>query len=180
MTLTNMQVSAEVLEDMMEHATEQFPLESCGLLAGHGEKVEKFVRTENILTSKHAFAINPAELARFLRKIRETNLEFLGIYHSHPSSSAWPSTRDRQEFHYTEVSYWIISLKTLSFRGQSRDQLDYPKRNLVKGKFDLFVTTKGKTIDDNILAKSTLQVAVRCFSWQSNHFVMQPFTVTAS
>ena len=39
MTLTNMQVSAEVLEDMMEHATEQFPLESCGLLAGHGEKV---------------------------------------------------------------------------------------------------------------------------------------------
>jgi len=175
-----MQVSTEVLEDMIEHATEQFPLESCGLLAGHGEKVERFVRTENILTSKHAFAINPAELVRFLREIREKNLEFVGIYHSHPSSSAWPSTRDRQEFHYPEVSYWIISLKTISVRGQIRSHLGSPTRKLEKGKFDLFVTTKGKTINDNILAKPTLQVVVRCFSWQSDHFVMQPFTVTAS
>jgi proteasome lid subunit RPN8/RPN11 len=43
--------------------------------------------------------------------LREIDREFLGVYHSHPGTRAQPSDRDVEEFHYRQVSYWILSLQ---------------------------------------------------------------------
>lgn len=39
--------------------------------------------------------MNPKEQIRALRDIRESGLELLAIYHSHPISDAWPSAHDK-------------------------------------------------------------------------------------
>ena len=39
--------------------------------------------------------MNPNEQIRALRAIRESGLELLAIYHSHPTSEAWPSAHDK-------------------------------------------------------------------------------------
>ncbi len=49
---------------MIDHASEQFPLESCGLLAGRSGRIKRLIRTENVRASRSEFTMNPAELVQ--------------------------------------------------------------------------------------------------------------------
>ena len=109
-----MEVSRQVFQAMIDHASEQFPLESCGLLVGRPGRIERLIRTENVRASRSEFAMNPAELVQVIRDHRKNELELVGIYHSHPASPAWPSNQDIEEFHYRGTSYWIVSLSEKS------------------------------------------------------------------
>ena len=57
------------------------------------------------------FEMDPMELFQFFRSLRATENVHLGIYHSHPSTEAYPSTTDVQESFYPDCSYFIVSLK---------------------------------------------------------------------
>ncbi len=46
-----------------------------------------------------------------MKDIRNSGTEFIGIYHSHPHSDAYPSKRDIDLAFYPEVSHVIVSLK---------------------------------------------------------------------
>lgn len=102
----------EVYRDMLRHALQEAPNECCGLLAGRDERIFRIQECTNALASPVRFSIPPPELFQFFRSLRERDLEFLGIYHSHPDGDPFPSGRDRQELHYHDVSYWIIALKS--------------------------------------------------------------------
>ena len=106
-----MRIRSSVVDDMITHAREDFPAECCGLLRGAQGLVTESVRCQNELQSRTAFSIPPQELFQFFRSTREMEMEFAGVYHSHPESPAAPSERDGREFYYPEVSYWVISLQ---------------------------------------------------------------------
>ncbi len=109
-----MELARQVLEDMIDHASEQFPLESCGLLVGRPGRIERLVRVKNLLGGRSEFAMEPREIVRVIRDHRNHKLGLVGIYHSHPASPARPSNRDIEEFYYRDASYWIVSLQEKS------------------------------------------------------------------
>ncbi len=109
--MDHIKIEETVLLDMREHARREYPLECCGLLWGQGKVVEGLFGATNEKASRTEFQIPAPELIAFMKSIRAKSKEFLGIYHSHPEGPACPSRRDAEEFHYREVSYWIVSLQ---------------------------------------------------------------------
>ncbi len=104
-------VTSDVIEGMQEHARQEYPLECCGLLTGHGKVIDGIQRATNERRSSRSFFVPPVELLAFMKATRRENREFLGIYHSHPDGNPRPSRRDANEFHYPGVGYWIVAVE---------------------------------------------------------------------
>lgn len=99
------------LGELVEHSRSQFPEEVCGILAGRGERVEKVYQMTNKDKSPESFFMEPEEQFKIMKEIRNSGLDFIGIYHSHPETEAHPSAHDVELVYYPDVSYVIISLK---------------------------------------------------------------------
>lgn len=105
------EIPRDILDRMVAHGLRERPLEACGLLTGRrAGEIESVVPMVNALGSPDAFSIAPLDLFEFFRGLRTQDSVLTGIYHSHPHSAAVPSAKDVREFHYPEVSYWIVSL----------------------------------------------------------------------
>ncbi len=70
------------------------PDEACGLLAGRQGRIERFLPVGNKDPSPDRFSTEPASLTRAHRAIRESGLEWRGVFHSHPRAEAFPSEAD--------------------------------------------------------------------------------------
>lgn len=99
---------------MIDHCKKHYPREACGLLLGKKRKVEEVFFTKNVRNSSSEYLVDPEEQFKIFEKMREENRELLGIYHSHPVTSAFPSPKDKQMAFYPEVSYIIVSLQNFS------------------------------------------------------------------
>ncbi len=117
-------LTKEQLEFIVEHAKERYPKEACGILSGKiidskknssYKLVSKIYRTNNISdTPVNCYLMDPKEQIDIFKKIRKENLKMLGIYHSHPQSSNYPSKRDSDMAFYEEAVYMIISLRNFN------------------------------------------------------------------
>lgn len=108
-------IRKKILERMAEEAGRTPSQECCGLLAGRDGVISEIFPGENALASATEFEIAPAELFRIFRAMRETGLEHLGIYHSHPRGPAAPSPRDVERAYYPEAAYFVIAAETRAF-----------------------------------------------------------------
>jgi len=105
---------------IIEHAQREAPREACGLLGGHGERIERVYPVTNRAElaveffaerglippgrdyrpdapgsiAVERFFMDPEEQFRVLREIERSRLEHLGSYHSHPATAAYPSRTD--------------------------------------------------------------------------------------
>jgi proteasome lid subunit RPN8/RPN11 len=104
------EIDAGVLAAMIEHARREAPLECCGLLLGTPGRLEECVPTRNAMASETRYLIDPAEHFAVIKRVRPGGRDILGAYHSHPRSPAIPSPTDREEAHYEDFLYLIISL----------------------------------------------------------------------
>jgi proteasome lid subunit RPN8/RPN11 len=95
-----------------EHALRERPAECCGLLSGTNGVITDIhpLRNEAERPETRYFA-SPADLFAAMRVMREAGKRLLGIYHSHPRSSAFPSSSDVEMAFYPEALYFIISLE---------------------------------------------------------------------
>jgi proteasome lid subunit RPN8/RPN11 len=101
-----------VLAGLIEHARDAAPLECCGLLAGHGDLIDEYVRTRNVRASAVAYEIDPREHISAMKNLRTRGRSILGAYHSHPRTAARPSPTDVAEAHYErDFVYVIVSLE---------------------------------------------------------------------
>lgn len=98
------------LAEMIAHAREEAPLEACGILAGIEGKVLKLYRAKNADRSPVSYRLEPEEQYRIFMDIEEKVWDILGIYHSHPTSPAFPSGRDLKQAYYPEAIYFVVSL----------------------------------------------------------------------
>jgi proteasome lid subunit RPN8/RPN11 len=102
-------IRAGIVEEMLHHARSEPGMECCGLLAGAGGVITKMFPAKNALASPTAYEVAPQELFQLFRRMREEELEHLGIYHSHPASENVPSPRDIELAAYPNEAYFIIS-----------------------------------------------------------------------
>jgi [CysO sulfur-carrier protein]-S-L-cysteine hydrolase len=108
----NCRITRTALQQMLEAARADSTHECCGLLAGRDGTITTAFVASNALASATAYEIAPQELFALFRKIRAQNLEFLGIYHSHPQTENIPSPTDIARAYYPEAAHFIISPQT--------------------------------------------------------------------
>lgn len=89
-----MQISAEDLELVTEHAIRDAPNECCGLLAVRDGVVTRVLIAENLAASPFRFEIAGPQLIRMIDDIEDAGEELGGIYHSHTRSEPFPSQTD--------------------------------------------------------------------------------------
>jgi proteasome lid subunit RPN8/RPN11 len=97
----------------------ELPNECCGLLAGHilpeGQppvaRVVKRYPLVNAAASPRAFESEPRSMFDAERDRRTLGLEFVAVYHSHPTSPPAPSRTDLARNYSVDVMNFIISLQ---------------------------------------------------------------------
>jgi len=108
----------EKVKKLIEHAKAESPSEACGLLAGlagrekkERREVKKVYKITNTDKARETFFMDSKEQFKAMKEIRNSGLEMVGIYHSHPHTKAYPSKRDVKLTYYPDASQVIISLK---------------------------------------------------------------------
>ncbi len=110
-------ISKSDYQTLQVHAEVAYPNECCGVLLGKiiaGERhVHAIVHCQNIRTgdASKRYEIDPAELVRVQREARESGMEIVGFYHSHPDHPAQPSPSDLEDAHWIGYSYVIIRVE---------------------------------------------------------------------
>ena len=98
-------------QELAKYAEAQKPYESCAILVGNETDeswtVKEVVLTENTAKSKVTFTISPDKEFEVDQKARESNMEIVCIFHSHPESEAQPSETDKK-FMRVNPFPWII------------------------------------------------------------------------
>jgi proteasome lid subunit RPN8/RPN11 len=89
-----MQITAEQLEFITEHAIRDAPDECCGLIAVRGGVVTRVLAAENEAHSPLRFEISGMALLRLIDDIEAAGEELGAIYHSHTRSAPYPSQTD--------------------------------------------------------------------------------------
>ena len=107
----NLNLDPGLLEEIVAHAKASYPREACGLLAGRNNTASRFISMENTRSSPTEYEMDPQELVRQLRSIRESGEALIAIYHSHPAGPLRPSKRDVARSHYPDSAYLIVSLE---------------------------------------------------------------------
>ena len=108
--LKNLEIPAHIFEQILEHANIQAPIETCGILAGRDNRIEKFYEMTNADHSSDHFMMEPKEQFEVVKDIRSAGLEMLAICHSHPETPARPSAEDIRLAFTPNVIYVIVSL----------------------------------------------------------------------
>ena len=108
--LPDLEIPEELLNKIIEHARQEYPLESCGILAGRIGKITDFYPMVNTQKSSSCYLMEPEGQLRVFLEIERKGLELSAIYHSHPHTAAFPSKRDVDYAFYPESLILIISL----------------------------------------------------------------------
>jgi proteasome lid subunit RPN8/RPN11 len=103
-------IKREIVEEIIAHALQEDPRECCGILAGKGNLITHIFKLTNVEADPDKYWTDPKEQIQTFEEIDRLNLEFLGIYHSHPHSPPSPSPVDIMRAFYPTIAFFIISL----------------------------------------------------------------------
>ena len=118
MTKRQVHIPGRILSEIRDHLGDMYPNEACGFLLGSGLQgslavvEESFpVHNERIGDSaaRTRFLIAPTDFLRAEAAARQSGLELLGTYHSHPDVPPRPSSYDR-EHAWPGRRYLIVSV----------------------------------------------------------------------
>ena len=106
----------KVLEEMVCHCLDGYPLEACGLLAGPARddgpaEVSAVFPTENLAASARVYEVEPRGLLRADREAEAAGLQLIGVYHSHTHTEAKPSPTDIAQAPDPGWHYVLVSLR---------------------------------------------------------------------
>jgi proteasome lid subunit RPN8/RPN11 len=83
------------LAELISHALEHDPNESCGLLLGVDDAADELHRMSNINKKPISrYTMHPGELLEAQEKAKKSKREFVAIYHSHTFTQGYPSKTD--------------------------------------------------------------------------------------
>nr|WP_279388236.1 M67 family metallopeptidase [Melghiribacillus thermohalophilus] len=99
---------------MIDHCISELPNEGCGILSGNSTVISRIWKMKNIDASPESFMMDPEEINDVLERIHYLGEQFMGVFHSHPSASPYPSKEDMDHFHYQNLPYFIVSLASSS------------------------------------------------------------------
>ncbi|MDE1461107.1 M67 family metallopeptidase [Spartinivicinus poritis] len=108
-------ITTEINHAMLNHAQQNYPSESCGLIIGHSQTNHTtgyyYYSCNNQITtnSQRRFLIDPATYQEVEDNADKQGLTIISIVHSHPDHPAVPSEFDRLHA-WPGISYIIISV----------------------------------------------------------------------
>lgn len=107
---TKLCLARKVSKRLLAEAQEAFPYEYSALLTGRETTITGYLSMPQTTSDRHSFAWDGAAFVQALHKIREANVQWIGVLHTHPHSRPTPSIRDQNGWHYPSLSYWILGL----------------------------------------------------------------------
>ena len=112
-------VARSIRDEIMIHLLEAAPNEGVGMLAVgdpfrdeddlHAVEAVCFYPGTNVDRSPSRYTMEPVEVVRALREIREEGWRLGAIVHSHLKGPATPSATDVREAHYPDALMLIVS-----------------------------------------------------------------------
>jgi len=96
---------------MIGLALDGYPLEVCGLIAGVGDRAERFYPCRNAAQSAKVYEIDGRDFLRADRDAEARGFELLGVMHSHTHTDAYPSPTDIDQAPDPSWHYVIVSLR---------------------------------------------------------------------
>lgn len=132
-----LQFSGAQLQEIIAHCQDGYPDECCGALLGFvlGDRraVEEARALANIQVERlrDRYEIAPRDLLALDRRARETGLETIGFYHSHPDHPDRPSSTDAERA-WPSYSYLIVSVRDGRAAGWRSWRLEEEPRRFVE------------------------------------------------
>lgn len=118
------------MDTLVKHARNNVPNESCAILFGGIENdhftVKDVFLTKNVQDSPVNFTISNEDLIKGYEEAEKRNLDVVGIFHSHPDSSAYPSLTDQKYMEINPVPWIIFSNKDQEFKAYVFDSKIIP------------------------------------------------------
>ena len=106
-------LNKRLIAEMITHALEADPEESCGLLVGN-ETADRVVRMQNVHPQPgRRYEMSPVELMRVEGSAEDNGEQIVAIYHSHTFTQAYPSETDVNnavQSGWTDPVYVLVSL----------------------------------------------------------------------
>ena len=88
-------IAYAVARQIADHALSAAPHEACGILAGTRERISRAIPLDNVAdVPDRQFRLDPEEQLAALKALDAEALDWVGVYHSHPSSPPIPSPED--------------------------------------------------------------------------------------
>ncbi|MDR0997392.1 MAG: M67 family metallopeptidase [Zoogloeaceae bacterium] len=103
-------LSQSVLDQLIDHARRDAPIEACGYLAGTGDLAQVYFPMRNVDQSAEHFAFDPAEQFAAFRQAQQSGLRLIACCHSHPATPSRPSAEDIRLAYDPNLHYVIVSL----------------------------------------------------------------------
>jgi proteasome lid subunit RPN8/RPN11 len=105
-----------ILEQMVAHCLDGYPLEACGLLGGRADeagtvRVGACYPTVNMAASARIYEVDPSGLLRADRAAEAAGGQLVGVYHSHTHTDARPSPTDIAQAPDPDWHYVLVSLR---------------------------------------------------------------------
>jgi proteasome lid subunit RPN8/RPN11 len=103
------------LQFIMNHARSTYPEECCGFLLGkcsNFRTIERALSAQNTNRNspKSRFNIDPLELIRAEEEAQRSDMDLIGLYHSHPDAPAQPSQVDLENA-WPWFTYLVVSVQ---------------------------------------------------------------------
>ena len=103
-----MRIPQDLLDEIVEHARADAPIECCGLIGAKDGVATSVHRTRNVRASQLAFEMHGPEVMRIIEEIEEDGGELAGMYHSHTRTEPYPSQTDRNFARNWPGLEWVI------------------------------------------------------------------------
>lgn len=99
----------KTIEEIKQHARQEYPRESCGVVIAIGRK-EEYVPCRNLAEGNDDFKLSAEDYAD-----AEDRGQVVAIVHSHPNASALPSEIDKMACEKSCIPWHILSLNNVEF-----------------------------------------------------------------
>lgn len=106
------------LQTITDHCMKGLPNEACGMLGGKDGRVGKVYCLTNAKPGPDYYEMDAEEQFRVMKDLRGQGLDLVGLFHSHPTGQAYPSSVDVAQAYwpgtelpnYPDAVYVIVSL----------------------------------------------------------------------
>lgn len=103
------EIKKSVYEEMILYCQHELPHEGCGLLSGTQFNGINLWKIKNESLNSNRFTMSKESIERTSKNANKIGEKISGIFHSHPSSPAYPSSHDIGNNPYPNLAYLIVS-----------------------------------------------------------------------
>jgi proteasome lid subunit RPN8/RPN11 len=102
-------IKKAIYEEMASYCKSGLPNEVCGLLSGINATGQTIWKIKNESLNPNRFYMSAEAIKIAVMKMERNGEKLSGIFHSHPSSPAFPSSCDIENNPYHDLAYIIVS-----------------------------------------------------------------------